>query len=108
MANFNQDIVSVGLNSVSFEVPPGGAGPCYVEGHISLPTLSAGGGVSALVVTVNKNGGPVYVGQAGAEGFRVQLAVAALDVLQVVMSSGAAADQGLNVIKANISIGSGT
>lgn len=106
MANFNQEFVFNGLGTLSTNAPL--AGNYFLEGHTSLPTLSNGGGVSACLVTINQNGSPVYTGVAGAEGFRTTLSCAAADLIAVVFSSSAAADQGKNVIKSNISFGLGT
>lgn len=105
MANYNQNLVFNGLGTLSTTVPL--AGPYFVDGHISLPTLTAGGGVSAVLVVVNQNGSPVYTGQAGAEGFYTTLNCAANDVIAMVFSSSAPADQPLNVVKSVIAIGSG-
>lgn len=105
MASFNQNAVFNGLGTFSLKVPE--AGPYFVEGHISLPTLVGGGGASSVVVVVNQNGSPVYTGNAGAEGFRANLLCAANDTVAVVFSSSADADQSLNVIKSNISVGLG-
>lgn len=102
---FNQNLTFNGLGTLSVTIPDAGA--YFVEGHISIPTLTNGGGVSALVVTVNQNGSPIYTGVAGAEGFRVTANCAASDVIAMIFSSSAAADLGLNVIKSVISIGVG-
>lgn len=105
MSNFYQNLTSSGLTTVSFVVPD--AGPLFVKGKVSIPTISNGGGVSALVVTIKQNGTAVYTGLAGSEGFYADFAVAAMDTISVVFSSAAAADQGSNVIKSTISIGYG-
>lgn len=106
MAIYSQNLVFNGLGTLSTTVPA--AGLYFFDGHLSLPTLTDGGGVSSVVVVINQNGSPVYTGSAGAEGFYTTLNCAANDVIAFVFSSAAAADQGLNVIKATISIGSGT
>lgn len=59
---------------------------------------------SQVVVTVNKNGSPVYTGKAGANGFQTSLLCAITDVITVVLSSSAACDQVPNLVKANIGI----
>ena len=102
---YNQNITFNGLGTFSINMPFAGA--FFFDGKISLPTLSNGGGVSACLVTINQNGSPVYVGIAGAEGFRADIACAANDLIAIVFSSSAAADQGFNVIKSVIAIGSG-
>lgn len=103
---FNQNLSFVGLGTLSITVPLAGA--YFVDGKISLPTLSKGDvAPSAVLVTVNQNGSPVYTGQAGAEGFYTTLSCAASDVIAMVFSSAAAVDQGLNVIKSTVSIGLG-
>lgn len=105
MAQFNQNLTFCGLGTFSMSIPS--TGPYFVEGKISIPTLTNGGGVSALVVTINQNGSPVYAGTAGAEGFYYDGAFTAADTLAIVFTSANAVDAGLNVIKAVISIGSG-
>lgn len=105
MANYNQNFVLSGLNTLTTVVPF--AGLYLLKGQISLPTLVGGAGVSACLVTINQNGSPVYTGQAGAEGFSAEIACAALDTLAVVLSSAAAADQPANVIKSNIQLSLG-
>lgn len=103
---YNQNLTFAGLGTLSITVPLAGA--YFVKGKISLPTLSKGdSSPSALVVVVNQNGSPVYTGQAGAEGFYVDISCAANDLIAMVFSSAAAVDQGLNVIKSTISIGLG-
>lgn len=105
MANFNQNSVFSGLGSYSTTVPF--AGTYFVEGKSTIPTLVNGGGVSALLAVINLNGSPVYTGIAGNEGFRCDVACAALDVIQIVLSSSAAADQPANSIKTVIALGIG-
>lgn len=106
MANFLQSASFNGLGTMSTTVDT--AGPYYVKGQLSLPTLVSGMGASLVVVTINLNGGgALYTGLAGAEGFYKDLLCAAGDIINVILSSGAAPDQPLNVIKSNISIGSG-
>ena len=102
---YNQNLTFAGLGTLSITLPMDGS--YFFEGKISLPTLTKSGEVSALVVVVNKNGSPVYTGVAGAEGFKVQVSCVANDLIAMVFSSAATADQGLNVIKSVISIGLG-
>lgn len=105
MATYNQNLVFNGLGTVSVTVPV--TGDYFVDGILSLPMLISGGGASSVVVVVNQNGSPVYTGNAGASGFYTNLSCAANDVIAVVFSSAAAADQPFNIIKSNISIGQG-
>lgn len=106
MATYNQSAVFNGLGTFTVITPI--AGNYFVEGKISLPTLSTGATAnSAVVTTINQNGSPVYTGTAGAEGFRTDIAAAANDTIAVVFSSAAAVDKALNVIKATIQIGQG-
>lgn len=104
-SGFNQNIESTGLNTVSTTVPY--AGPYFVKGKFTIPTLVGGAGASSLVVTVNQNGSPVYVGQVGPEGFYTNISCAAYDVIAIVLSSSAAVDAALNAIKCVYSIGQG-
>lgn len=104
---FAQNLTMTGLNSYSVSVPT--AGPYFVKGKISLPTISNGGGQSLCVATITNRTGPttVYTGLPGAEGFYVDTPCAANDVLTITFSSSAPADQPPNVIKAVVSVGSG-
>lgn len=104
-SGFNQNIESTGLNTTSVTVPF--AGPYFVKGQFTIPTLVDGGGASSLVVTVNQNGSPVYTGNAGAEGFYTDVSCAANDVIAIVLSSSAAVDAVNNAVKAVYSIGQG-
>jgi len=105
MSDISQNLEFNGLGTYTMITTV--AGPYFVKGNVSLPTLVGGGGASSVVVTVNQNGSPKYVGLPGAEGFYTDLLCAANDVIAVVFSSAAAADQPLNVIKSSISIGFG-
>lgn len=105
MATFNQNAVFSGLGTFSVIVPI--AGPYFIEGKSTIPTLVNGGGQSQLVATINQNGSPIYTGVAGAQGFRTDVTCAANDTIAIVLTSAAAPDLGLNVIKTTIDIGQG-
>lgn len=105
MASFNQNIAFSGLSTVSMIAPS--AGPYCLDGKISLPTITNGGGASACVATVNQNGSPIYTGIAGAEGFKVDMLCAANDTIALVLSSAAAADAPANVIKGVLAFAQG-
>lgn len=105
MANYSQNYVFSGLGSLSFNVPTTSA--YFFDGKISLPTIVGGAGVSAVVVTINQNGAPVYVGTAGAEGFRADFACTANDLIAIVLSSANANDNALNAVKMTVAIGEG-
>lgn len=102
---FNQNFVFSRIGTQSVTVVE--AGPYFVKGKITLPTIVGGAGASSLVVTINQNGSPKYTGSAGAEGFYTNLLCAANDVIAVVFSSAAAVDALENNFKANIQIGQG-
>jgi hypothetical protein len=103
--NYSQNVTFNGLGTFSFNIPAAGA--YFLDGKISIPTIVNGGGPSSLVVTINQNGSPVYVGLAGAEGFYAILSCAANDLIAVVFSSAAPADQALNVIKSTFVVSQG-
>jgi hypothetical protein len=105
--SFNQNAAIGGLNSYAVAVPA--AGPYFVKGTLSLPTIVNGGGASSVVVTITNGTGPVtiYTGVAGAEGFYTDTLCAANDVLTIALTSSNANDQGTNTVKAVVSIGSG-
>lgn len=103
MANNRRSFVMTGLITQATTLTQ--AGVYSIEGKLSMPTISEGSSAdSQVVATINQNGSPVYVGQAGAEGFKAPLNVAANDVIAVVLSSSAAIDQDLNVIKCVVAI----
>jgi len=105
MTSFNTNIAFAGLCTVTTIVP--NAGPYFCEVKMSLPTITNGGGQSSALVTVNQNGSPIYTGLAGAEGARVDMLCAAADTIAVVISSSAAPDQPINVIKGVIALAQG-
>jgi hypothetical protein len=105
MADFNENLLIDGLGTTTFLVPNDGI--YSVSGKMTLPTLITAGVQSQLVVTVNQNGTPVYVGPSGAEGFYVDVDCVAGDVLTVVLSSALPSDQQLNTIQGSISISQG-
>jgi hypothetical protein len=101
----NQNLVWNGLGTLSVTIPI--AGNQSFAGQIQLPTIVQGNGASSLVVTVKQNGTAIYTGTAGASGFKVDTYCAVGDVIAIIFSSSAAIDQGLNVIKSEISITQG-
>jgi len=105
MANFSQNLVFNGLGTFAFNYP--NTEVCFVEGKLSLPSLSQGSTQSSVVVVVKQAGVTKYTGIAGAEGFYVNLNCTANDLIEIVLSSAVAGDNLLNVIKTNISYGSG-
>lgn len=100
-----QNLAFAGLGTFTTVIPV--AGPYFLKGKISLPTISQGAGPSSCLVTINQNGSPIYTGIAGAEGFYKDFLAAANDTMTVVLTSAAAADQPVNAIKTAISLGSG-
>ena len=52
--NFYQLLTFAGLGTLTFTVP--GAGPFFIDIKSSIPTLSNGGGVSGMTITVKQNG----------------------------------------------------
>lgn len=105
MGDFNQNLTFAGLGTVT--VTAADAGPYFVEGKISLPTLTNGGGESECLVTMVQNSSTVYTGIVGADGFRADLLCTDNEDIAITLSSSADADQGLNAIKTNISFGQG-
>lgn len=100
-----ENVAFAGLGTLTRIAPA--AGLYYISGRMSLPTVTNGGGQSSCVATVNLNGSPKYTGVAGAEGFSMNMVVAAADTITVVLSSAAAPDQGINNIKSVISFDQG-
>ena len=88
----------VSLGTYTFLIPA--AGNWSLDGKLSIPSLAAGDSAdSQVVVTINQNGSPIYVGPAGAKGFRAVFQAAASDAMAVVLSSAAAIDQPANSVK---------
>jgi hypothetical protein len=77
-----------------------------IQGKLTLPTIGEGAiANSAVVVTINKNGASAfYTGSAGAEGFATAVSCAQGDAINIILSSSAPVDQGLNVIKLTVSM----
>lgn len=101
---FNMNCGIVGLQSVTFGIPE--AGTFLVSAKLTLPTIPEGESTnSQVVVTINQNGSTVYTGPAGAKGCGFETTCLANDTIQVLLSSSAAIDQGLNVVRAVISVG---
>lgn len=101
----NTTQVMVGLGTMTFTCPI--AGTYRVTCDLTeMPP-------SSLSVVVNKNGSPVYTApalsptQPGLRFVVDVLQAAASDVITVVLSSSAPADNTLNSIKSSISIGNG-
>lgn len=105
IVDFSQNTEFSGLGTVTFV--PAADGNYKMEGKISLPSPSQGGGESSVIVTINKNGSPVLVGPAAAKGFKSVQALLTSDTITIVLSSGAAADQPKNAVKSSISISAG-
>lgn len=110
MGNFNQQLTSTGLSTLSFVVPV--AGIYTLQGSLTAPEISGGDlANSQVVVTVSQTpsgGGATtrYTGPAGASGFKLKLNCAAIDSISIVYSSAASVDTAqLNVIKSVISFG---
>lgn len=106
-APFNQNVEITGLTSYAVSIP--NAGPIAADWKLLLPTVTGGGGQSSVVMTVVNGTGPVtvYTGVAGAAGGSLNTLCAANDVLTFTLSSSAAADLPLNVIKCAIQIAQG-
>lgn len=104
MAQLASQMVMSGLGSFSQSVPM--AGEYDVIGSLTLPGIGKGDSANSQVVAVVKqNGTTMYTGLAGAEGFQLVLNCAASDIILVQLSSAAAVDQGINVVKCTVAIG---
>lgn len=107
MAQYNQNLVFNGLGTFTILTAPS-AGLYLIDVKITCPQLSKGDSAPSAVLSVINNGVTLaYTGVAGGEGFRTDLSCAAGDVLTLVLSSAAAVDQPLNVIKTNVAVSSG-
>jgi hypothetical protein len=103
MADYASSEVISGLRTTA--VPYIAAGPCLIAGKLTLPRASQGSaGASTVVVTVNQNGSPIYVGAPGADGFKTIANIVLGDVINIVTSSSNPIDQALNAVKMTVSI----
>lgn len=99
---FNNTGTYNGTGTFSITVPE--TGNFQISGKIFLPTIPEGESTnSSVVVTININGaGAFYTGVAGARGFSTTKPLTANDIINVILTSSAAVDQGLNKIKTTI------
>lgn len=105
MANFTalQSINGLGVFPI-FTAPA--AGVYFVNGQLNLPSIPQGSGASQVVCVVKNGGSTLYTGAAGATGFQVnQIVCAAGDAITVTLTSAAAPDQGLNVVRGVVGSG---
>ena len=107
MAAFSTNEPISGLRTTL--MPNMSPGPHQLVGKLTLPRASQGSsGASQVVVTVNQNGSPVYVGVPGADGFETGVNIALNDVITVVTSSSNPIDQQLNAVKLMVAIWEGS
>jgi len=118
MANglsLNQSTVFGGLGTSTFTVVTGGLYTCEFKAFVPYKTSGTSGdsaslvGGSSVVVTVNLNGSPVLTTVAPSPtqpivGGSVHMQCVANDVITVVLSSAAAADNALNAVKSIINL----
>lgn len=103
-ANYTTNETFNGLGTFNIGVPE--AGNYNIQGSITLPTIQGGDAAdSQVVVTIKINSGStIYTGPAGCKGFQTTHTASANDILNIILSSGAAVDQPINVIKTTASI----
>lgn len=123
MSNFNQSSSFQGLNTYTFTVPT--TDTYSFQGTVTPPkypttaTQGTGGGAgtgtgggpdipSQVLITINKNGTPVYTGTAGQQGFQLNgLACTAADVITIVPASSLTQDKQPNAVRITIAITEG-
>lgn len=105
MAQFTAQQSINGLQTFTLFTAPT-TGSYFVNGQLQLPTPT-GAGQSAVVAVVKKNvSTTVYTGIAGATGFQIPaLALAAADVVTVVLTSANAVDNVLNAVTGVVGCG---
>lgn len=103
MAQFSQNLSVEGLRTITINIP--NTGMHSFDGKISLSRISSGNsGNSSVLVTINKNGSPVYTGSAGRQGFFTKISCTAADVITIVLTSSDSDDVGNNIIKTSVSV----
>ena len=104
--NGHQSIVNLGATQL-FTAPASGI--YFINGRLTLPHLSNTNGLgnSQVIAQVSKNGvTAIYTGVAGANGFGLPaVTLVSNDSISVSVTSNAAIDQGLNVIKGDVFFG---
>ena len=100
---YSQGFTIAGLQTLTINIPV--AGVFLLQGTISLPTPTDGGGQSAVVSTIKQNGTTVQTSIPGAQGFAVTLECSEGDVLTVALTSANAVDAVPNAVKAVVSVG---
>jgi hypothetical protein len=106
MANYLSSGSFTGLTTQVVGVPT--ADTYILQGTLTLPSVQQGSSAdSQAIVTVNQNSTPIYTGPAGANGFRVKIVAAANDLISIIVSSSAAVDAPLNVIRTSFAIWEG-
>jgi hypothetical protein len=107
MPDFGMNGAISGLTTTT--LPVLAPGSYTVSGKLSVPKPSNGSiSASQVIVTVNKNGAPVFTSKPGADGFETGLNYALNDVVTIVTSSAATVDQELNAVKLSLSIYQGS
>lgn len=102
--NYFQNEIFCGLGTYTITVPDSGV--YYINGQLSLPSISAGSSASSsVVVTITQNSTLRYTGVAADRGFHLELPCTAADAIHITLTSAAAVDQGKNDIKTAIQIG---
>jgi len=105
--NFRKSIEFCGLGTAANQAVPD-SDMYVVAGTLTIPSIPAGSSTaSSVVVVVNKNGSPVYTGNPGSKGFKVDVVCVAADVLSVVLSSAAAVDNVINAVRSTITMSKG-
>lgn len=101
MANYSSNASVSGLGTISIGAP--NVGTYTLAGTLTLPSISQGAVASSqVIVTININGGgTLYTGVAGAESFFISplVVASANSIVNIILSSSAAVDQGTQVIK---------
>jgi hypothetical protein len=105
MATISSQMVLSGLGTFTTSVEV--TGLYDISGSLSLPEISKGDPASSQVVsTIKKNGSTIFTSSAGAAGFQIKnYPFTAADTVTVQLTSAAAVDQGINVIKCTVAIG---
>lgn len=110
-ANFSGHASLNGLQAIRiFTAPITGTNPYFINGTLTLPSLAQGSSANsqAAVDVFKNNTVRLYHGVSGAKGFSLRaVALASGDVIKVAISSSAAVDQGLNVVKGDVFFGNG-
>lgn len=104
MSRRSPAVVFSGLGTFSTTMTTAATYDCIVS--LTLPGISKGDTAnSSVVFVIKQNGSTIYTSNAGDEGTRIRIIVAASDTISITTSSSAAVDKRTNAIQGVMVLG---